>query len=1163
MVLLLLVCAAQGAALAWNQNADAANPELRVKWGQVPIPYRINPSTASGNVSVGDTSAADAVRAAFRTWDDAASANVSFRDEGDTLQETASTQEGVNLVSFVDVAFPYGGALAVTPYSYSTQNGALRYASVLFNPQVRFSTASEPGTFDVQAVATHEIGHLLGLDHSAILASTMLPFGCKDSTRGRHLSPDDLAGISSIYPALGFQAATGSIVGRVTNAAGSSIFGAHLVAVSSDGVVGAGAYTAADGSYRIGGLPPGAYQVLLEPLDGPVTTTTLSSPAYAFNFTRLASDFSSAFFQGGALVVVSAGFETSGIDFRTAPRTSQLDLRKLAMLPQSASSAEPVVCATDAQLAVDGQNLIVAGPGLNGSVSLSVSGAGVQLTFRSAFTLSDGTPAVRYLVEVSATAALGARNLVATDGQTLSVLAGALVVTPPTGDELGPTLSCSYDREPAAVPAGQLRISLLSDELLSTRPRISIDRPGTGNDVTLALLSPGATGFEWTYLYDVARASAPTISDGPCSVTVTAARDLAGNELRGLTGGSFTVDTQPPTGAIVYSKPASGVGAGILVLTASFSEPLGRAPRVYVDRPGTGNDAGPETMAPTGSPSQFTYAYSVAQAAPTVSDGVAVVFLDSIVDRAGNAGLQVSNTLFTLDTTPPAWTLAPRLRFTAAPVGVLSIDLTVTEPLSTVPLLSIDRPGSGNDVLDAPMSATASGLTFTLNYIVLPADGTRILDGSAQLRAMQVTDAAGNTAAPSVTLPVDTVPPNAVLSYSQPAGQVPAGRLVLTATFNEPLARTPSVEVDRPGEGNDLLPTPMTSAGDLRVWTASYQVLKQDGVDVRDGLASVTLRGALDSAGNVALTPAGGVLVFATGPEPPVARLSLSSSALSRIPAGPLFVTATFNLPPSERPLRLLRTPPGTGFSASGVSSVVMTATSDPNVYIAQLELPVANGVNVFDGLQSLQVTFPDGKPVTTLGGKFRSLTLDSLGKGHVALSLPRGSSLIALPLSAPGSGPGGAYMAGDLARSLGATLVVRTAPGGNTPNSRFEVYLASAGAADFPLEGNRSYLVHLPAAATLQLDGQLWPTEQRTTSLSLGANWIALPLGSPAGYGAGELARDTGASGILRQRRTSSGTLAFEPYLDGLSAAFNLELEDGLLLLSPSARPAVLPAGP
>jgi hypothetical protein len=143
-----------------------------------------------------------AVQAADTTWDNVASADFYFR-YGGTTSTTAAGEDGENSVLWRDLGS--SGPIAVCTIRWSADPHTIVEFDIEFNDFHTWSTTGAPGTYDVQSVATHELGHALTLRDlygSADSEKTMYGLGSPGETKQRTLESEDEAGISYIYPAV-------------------------------------------------------------------------------------------------------------------------------------------------------------------------------------------------------------------------------------------------------------------------------------------------------------------------------------------------------------------------------------------------------------------------------------------------------------------------------------------------------------------------------------------------------------------------------------------------------------------------------------------------------------------------------------------------------------------------------------------------------------------------------------------------------------------------------------------------------------------------------------------------------------------------------------------------------------------------------------------------
>ncbi|MBI4869858.1 MAG: hypothetical protein HY816_23200, partial [Candidatus Wallbacteria bacterium] len=518
-----------------------------------------------------------------------------------------------------------------------------------------------------------------------------------------------------------------------------------------------------------------------------------------------------------------------------------------------------------------------------------------------------------------------------------------------TVDTTPPAVSLSYSKTTSGVSAGRLDVTVSFNEPLVTNPTLAIVRAtGGGNDLAVTQLTPTVNPLVWLASWDVLTQNGSTILDGQATVTIAGGLDAAGNANAVASNRIVTVDTTAPNAVLSYSQNRDLVKAGALTISATFNEAIVLAPSIGIVRAtGGGNDVVGATMSPTADPTVWTYVYTVlTNNGTTILDGAAIVTVSGGRDVAGNANAPATNTSFSIDTSQPTVSLSFSKNQAAVGTGALLMTATFSEALVSGPSLALDRPGAAGDVAATPMTATADPAIWTFTHTVAAADATTILDGLTTVTISGGLDASGNEnlAAANNTFTIDTTPPSVVLAYSRSASGVPTGTLLISATFGEDLVTVPSLAVDRPGTGNDVAATVMTTTADARVFTLAYVVAANDGTTVLDGLTTATVSGAQDAAGN-SNAPATNATFTVDTTRPDVAlEYSRPSSA---VPTGPLIITARFSEALATLP-SIAVDRPGTG---DDTALKPMSPSTDPAVFTYTYLIVRQNASTLLDGL--------------------------------------------------------------------------------------------------------------------------------------------------------------------------------------------------------------------
>lgn len=262
-----------------------------------PIQYAVA-SSATQKIADGQA----VIGRSFQSWSSIPESRVSFGSGG--VADLRAGKNGINSISVNDELFASAGFLAFTT-TWFDDAGVIQESDIQIDGPILGDSAKLEGLIE------HEIGHMLGLDHSAVVSSTMYPFVASNGLSG--LESDDRIAIASLYPQADFDATRGLFRGSVSGSTGP-LFGAQVVAVNASGSPVSSGLTKPDGTFEIRGVPPGSYRLYVEPLDGPVDPRNLSGVWRDAS----ASEFRTEFLTPTEAIEIQAGQVRENLEIRSS-----------------------------------------------------------------------------------------------------------------------------------------------------------------------------------------------------------------------------------------------------------------------------------------------------------------------------------------------------------------------------------------------------------------------------------------------------------------------------------------------------------------------------------------------------------------------------------------------------------------------------------------------------------------------------------------------------------------------------------------------------------------------------------------------------------------------------------------------------------------------------
>ena len=179
---------------------------MGISWKTLPVSYVINPTNGEG---LAESFVGTAITTGAETWDDQTSKELFSNSVAVDYDALYGIQDFKNVITFgtkdADGNTLPENVIAVTSVWWNPRGRQIVEFDMVFNDKWSWGDAGDrEDVMDVQNIATHEMGHAVGLDDiytTTCSAVTMFGYSDEGETSKRTLEQPDIIGLQQMYRA--------------------------------------------------------------------------------------------------------------------------------------------------------------------------------------------------------------------------------------------------------------------------------------------------------------------------------------------------------------------------------------------------------------------------------------------------------------------------------------------------------------------------------------------------------------------------------------------------------------------------------------------------------------------------------------------------------------------------------------------------------------------------------------------------------------------------------------------------------------------------------------------------------------------------------------------------------------------------------------------------